>query len=145
MEVDDSMSDISFSPSFKDLAVFSEETGDYEYDYSDPYHNYERIEQTLKDLTEGEILTEEWMEEHKRHIEKYAEVIPQFRLSEQMSDERYQKLVEQLEWNLDQVVDGILRYDKIELNLYEDYIRTFIKVHQLVSEMNDICDMFGNM
>ena len=145
MELDESISDIEYEASFRDVGVYSEEIGDFVYDYSDPYKNYQRLENTLKELSEYEIFSEDWMYEHKKHIEKYAEIIPQFRLSEQMEDEIYQKLVGELEWYLDQVVDGILKYDKIELNFYEDFIVTFMKIHKKVNELTDICDMFENM
>lgn len=42
--------------------------------YNDPYENYCRLVRTTKFLQSGGRITEDWMEEHRRHVRKYCDI-----------------------------------------------------------------------
>jgi hypothetical protein len=76
--------------------------------YSDPYENYCLLERTVRFLQGGGRVTEEWMEEHRRHILKYHEMFPNFsQVNEEIRDPTFRKNAEECEVLLGNLIQNI--------------------------------------
>lgn len=76
--------------------------------YSDKIENYCRLQKTVTFLTNGGRVTEEWMEEHRRHILKYREWIPNFaEINEDVDDPEFRKTAQETEVLLTNLVQSI--------------------------------------
>ncbi len=76
--------------------------------YSDPYENYCLLERTVKFLQSGGRVTEEWMEEHRRHILKYYEMFPNFsQVNQEVTDPTFRKTAQDCEVLLGNLIQSI--------------------------------------
>ena len=76
--------------------------------YSDVYENYCRLQRTVTFLTNGGIVTEEWMEEHRLHILKYNEMFPNFSQTNlEIRDPEFRKTAQNAEVLLTNLVQSI--------------------------------------
>lgn len=76
--------------------------------YSDKYENYCRLQRTVTFLTNGGRVTEEWMEEHRRHILKYREIIPNYaEVNQDTDDMEFRKIARETEVLLSNLVESI--------------------------------------
>jgi hypothetical protein len=76
--------------------------------YTDVYDNYCRLQHTVTFLTNGGRVTEEWMEEHRRHILKYQEMFPEISQTNlEIDDPEFRKIAQEAEVLLTNLVRGI--------------------------------------
>jgi len=76
--------------------------------YSNPYENYCRLKRTVTFITNGGRVTEEWMEEHRRHILKYHEIFPNFsQTNQEIEDPEFRKTAHEAETLLANLVQSI--------------------------------------
>lgn len=76
--------------------------------YTDPAENYYRVQQTVTFLQNSGRVTEEWMEEHRRHILKYYDTFPNFsQINQEIDDPDFRKTAQETEVLLASLVQGI--------------------------------------
>lgn len=125
---------------------YEEPNPTYIRDYSQPAENYDQLRRILREIEETTcIVTEEWEEEQKEVVQEYSELVDYFRQIAKTKPERYQQLLTAMEETLDQVIDCILKYDKIELNFYEDFIRSMIKLYEYELDIDILCAQMKDM
>lgn len=77
-------------------------------EYADPLQNYCRLKTTAVFLQTGGRVTEDWMEEHKKHILKYFEMFPRFSMiNEEIEDQEFRTKAKNTETLLCYLVDSI--------------------------------------
>ena len=113
-------------------------------DYQDGHTNWKRMLDTLHQLDTQTEFPKDWLREQKRHIEVYAKVIPQFRMSKYMEDKTYQTLVRRVEENLRVLEEGI-KNKQLVLDAYGYFIKDMIQVMKMYWEMKELCDIMGNL
>ena len=93
---------------YQKLDNITMEDDNEEEDYSDVYENYCLLQRTVTFLTNGGRVTEEWMEEHRRHILKYREVFPDFsQTNMEIKDPGFRKLAQETEVLLSNLIKSI--------------------------------------
>lgn len=131
-----------------DIEMNCEEEGFYleqlPEEYQNAEKNYKRLLETLKDLNTWDVFPKDWIQEQRRHIQIYAQVIPMLKMSKQMEDREYQKLVKKVEENLKVLQEG-LQNRQIVLDAYGYFIENLIKALEMYSEMRDLCDLMNGL
>lgn len=88
-------------------------------EYSDPLQNYCRLKTTAVFLQTGGRVTEDWMEEHKKHIMKYFDMFPRFgEINEDITDHEFRKKAKETETLLCYLVDSIQKTRTFNTNVY---------------------------
>jgi hypothetical protein len=113
-------------------------------EYQNGEKNYERLLETLKDIKTWEVFPKDWIQEQRRHIQIYAQVIPALKMSKQMEDVEYQKIVKKVEDNLRILQEG-LQNRQIVLDAYGYFIENLIKALEMYREMRDLCNLMNGL
>ena len=106
---------------------------DDEDEYSDKYKNYIRLQETVTFLKNGGRVTEEWMEEHRRHILAYRETFPNFaEINEEVTDPTFRKVAQETEVLLTNLIESI------RMNRFFN-----VKFYRMLNEhMIELCEHF---
>ena len=87
--------------------------------YSNPYENYCRLQQTAVFIQNDGRITEDWMEEHKKHILKYFEIFPRLsEVNEEIEDSTFRKKAKEAETLLLCLVDSIQKSGTFNVKFY---------------------------
>lgn len=87
--------------------------------YSCPEVNYCRIIETIQELESNVRVTEDWTEDHKKHIFKYRQIFPDFtKVNEEIEDVEFREKAKQTELLLRNIIHGITQYGTINLKFY---------------------------
>ena len=87
--------------------------------YDDPYQNYCRLKATAAFLQNGGRITEDWIEEHKAHVTKYAEYFPRFSMVNLENEgEEFRKKATESETILNYLDDTIRKSGTLDLRMY---------------------------
>ena len=88
-------------------------------EYNFPYNNYLRLLNTIHSLENSVRFTEDWYEEHKRHILKYREIFSNYALiNEDITDPVFRKLADETETLLSNLVHDIKIRNTFSLKIY---------------------------
>lgn len=88
-------------------------------EYNFPYNNYLRLLNTIHSLENSVRFTEDWYEEHKRHILKYREIFSNYALiNEDITDPKFRKLADETETLLSNLVHDIKIRNTFSLKIY---------------------------
>lgn len=97
--------------------------------YSDKYENYRRLQRTVTFLTNGGRVTEEWMEEHRRHILKYREIISNYaEVNMDIEDTDFRKLAHETEVLITNLVESIRANRFFNVKFYLMFTQHMIKL-----------------
>jgi hypothetical protein len=94
--------------------------------YDDPHENYCRLQRTVKYLQAGGRITEDWIEEHKRHVRKYSEIF--WNMSEfhpEITDPTFRQKAKE--------VEVLLEYLRITFD-----VRGYFQLNQDLARMTEI-------
>lgn len=87
--------------------------------YSSPYENYLRLVQTIESLESGIRLTEDWYEEHKKHILKYISVFPDFgKVNGDIEEKEFRRKAKGIEVMLADLVNEIRITNTFNTKIY---------------------------
>lgn len=104
--------------------------------YDNKYENHFRLTQTVTFLTNGGRVTEDWKEEHRRHILKYREVFPNFaEVNEEVDDPDFRRTAQETEVLLANLVQSIRANRFIDRNDLKFYL-------MLNQHMIKLCEYF---
>lgn len=102
---------------FNSLKISEEEEEDDIYE--DPYENYCRVQQTVTFLTNGGRVTEDWMEEHVKHIVKYSEIFYKFsEMNPEIEDPEFRHMAVECETILTNLINYIDTYGSFDIDDY---------------------------
>ena len=103
---------------FENLVIKEEEEEDI---YSDPVENYCRLHRTVTFLENDGRVTEDWIEEHKKHILKMREVFDDFpNINPEIEDPEFRRLAYECETLLQNLVQSIRLYRTFDVELYHN-------------------------
>jgi hypothetical protein len=94
--------------------------------YNDPHENYCRLQRTTKFLQTGGRITEDWIEEHRRHVRKYCEIF--WNMSEfhpEITDPTFRQKAKE--------VEVLLEYLRITFD-----VRGYFQLNQDLIQMTEI-------
>lgn len=87
--------------------------------YSSPYDNYLRLVETIETLESNGRLTEDWYEDHKKHIFKYISIFPNFgRVNEEIEDKEFRRKAKGIEVMLADLVNEIRMTGTFNTRIY---------------------------
>lgn len=110
--------------------------------YSDPYENYCRLKRTVTFLANGGRVTEDWMEEHKRHILKYREIFPDIsETNVEIGDPEFRKTAQESEVLLQNLIRTIQTSRFFSVKFYLMLNEHLIKLteHLFTQDELDFC------
>lgn len=114
--------------------------------YSSPYENYHRVVQTIQTLESGARLTEDWYEEHKKHILKYRDVFPNFRnINEDIEDIEFRKKADETETILSNLVHEVNTFKTFNLKIYLLLNKRLKDLCELIWGEQELLDMLSQM
>jgi hypothetical protein len=114
--------------------------------YSSPYDNYLRVVHTIETLESGIRLTEDWFEEHKKHILKYREVFPNFQtINEYVEDTEFRRKAYETETLLSNLVQEIHVRGVFTPRMYLLLNKRLKELCELIWNENELLDMFSGM
>lgn len=119
---------------------------EYEDEYSCPYQNYLRIINTIEELENEFRVSEDWYEEHKKHISKYREVFTDFReVNQDNEDEKFRGLAEETEYLMISLIAEINETGFFTLDTYLVFNKHLIDMHELAYTDDELISLFGRL
>lgn len=114
--------------------------------YSSPELNYRRLIETIQTLESGFRLTEDWVEEHKKHILKYREMFPNFsNVNEEFGENEFRKKAYENEMVLANLVHEIKVCGRINLKLYLILNKHMKTMCEYIWTEDELANMMGDM
>lgn len=114
--------------------------------YSSPYDNYLRIVNTIRSIEMGVRFTEDWYEEHKKHILKYRENFPNFhQVNQDFEDVDFRKKATEVETIMSNLVHEIEFRGTFNVKLYLILNKHLKTMCELIWGEEELLQMLGQM
>lgn len=114
--------------------------------YSSPYENYFRLLTAIKDIETGTRLTEDWFEEHKRHILKYRNEFPNFKeVNKDTRDQTFRRKADETEIILSNLVHEIRVSHTFTPKMYLLLNKRMKELCDIMWGEDELLEMMGSM
>ncbi len=114
--------------------------------YSSPYENYFRLLTAIKDIETGTRLTEDWFEEHKRHILKYRHEFPNFKeVNKDTRDQTFRRKADETEIILSNLVHEIRVSHIFTPKMYLLLNKRMKELCDIIWGEDELLEMMGSM
>lgn len=115
-------------------------------EYSSPEMNYLRIIETIQELESNFRVTEDWTEEHKRHIFKYREIFPDFsKVNPEVESEEFRQTAYETEILITNLIHEIKVNGTIHLRFYLILNKHLKYLCENVWSDEELANVLGNM
>jgi hypothetical protein len=135
---EESMDDVDVE--FEDIYDFSMDS-----DYQDSELNLERLKETNRILSSGTEVTDEWRQEHCKHILYYVWAVSKSNPAKESDSPDYQKLVHELIVLLDDLKQSIVKTGTFSLPRYRSAVARLLKVIQEATSMYELDDAMNGL
>lgn len=114
--------------------------------YSSPYKNFLRIVETISVLESGRRLSEDWFEEHKKHILNYRNEFPNFhKVNEDIGDSEFRKKASETEVILSSLVHEVKTRQLFNTKMYLLLNKHMKELVEIIWGEDELSEMLGRM
>jgi hypothetical protein len=114
--------------------------------YSSPYDNYLRLLKTIETIENKFRLTEDWYEEHKKHILKYREEFPNLKfINQDVEDKEFRKKADEAEVLISSLVNEITTTKTFTLKLYLLLNKRLKELTEIILGEDELLNMLQQM
>lgn len=115
--------------------------------YSSPHENYLRLLQTIQTLENENIrLTEDWYDEHRKHILMYRTIFPNFRtVNEEIESDEFRTKAAETEIILESLVHEVQTRTLFNLKMYLMLNKHLKQLCEIIWGEDELLEMLGRM